>query len=49
MHKSEDKTRLMVMAVRDMRLSKITMPVLNHQMNIAKPNATKVSVSLGFL
>jgi len=27
------------MAVRDMRLSKITMPVLNHQMNIANPRA----------
>jgi hypothetical protein len=39
MHKSEDKTRLIVMAVRDMRLSKITIPVLNHQMNIANPSA----------
>ena len=41
-------TKLKVTAVRDMRFKRITTPVLNHQMKIANPNATKVSVILGF-
>jgi hypothetical protein len=41
-------TKLKVIAVRDMRFKRITMPVLNHQIKIANPNAIKVSVILGF-
>jgi hypothetical protein len=41
-------TKLKAMAVRDMRFKRITIPVLNHQINIANPNAMKVSVILGF-
>ena len=36
------------MALRDIRLSKITIPVLNHQMKIAKTIASKVS-DMGWL
>ena len=45
---AEEMTKLMVTAVRDMRFKRITIPVLNHQIKIANPNATKVSVILGF-
>ena len=38
----------MVTAVRDMRFKRITIPVLNHQIKIANPSATKVSDILGF-
>jgi hypothetical protein len=41
-------TKLKVIAVRDMRFKRITIPVLNHQIKIANPNAIKVSVILGF-
>jgi hypothetical protein len=45
---AEEMTKLRVTAVRDMRFKRITIPVLNHQIKIANPNATKVSVILGF-
>ena len=48
MPNAEEMTKLKVTAVRDMRFKRITMPVLNHQMKIANPNAIKVSVILGF-
>ena len=43
----DDKTRLRRIALRDMRLSKITMPVLNHQIKTAKPMAMELSVIAG--
>jgi hypothetical protein len=48
MPRAEEMTKLKVIAVRDMRFKRITMPVLNHQIKIANPNAIKVSVILGF-
>jgi hypothetical protein len=45
----DEMNKLKVMVVCDMRFNKITMPVLNHQMNIANPKATKVSIILSSL
>ena len=44
---ADEMTKLKVIAVRDIRFRRITMPVLNHQIKIANPNAIKVSVILG--
>jgi hypothetical protein len=44
----DDRTKLNATAERDMRLSRITIPVLNHQIKIANPRAMTASFILGF-
>jgi len=46
---TDEMHKLSTIAVFDMRLSRITTPVLNHQVKIANPRAMLISVILGFL